>query len=244
MEVGRMIGTNKNDQHLGIRLTRKKFNLYSKVFWVIALSFTTDFTVNPVTLICSLLCRKKVFPLDIFLITYCLACVVINTGYEGNMKSHLSAIVLPPPITTLQEFADFGVYKDIIYLAPMIEQVYYLFSIIPAMNRVPDEHHMRSISTSLTEYFYESLDGHALIGSRTLFKIKIVQQLTNQHGITKVQVSWDFYQRWLAKGLGQEYLLSFCFPFLLLLSAVEDRFYQVFGREKMLIKSIFWQNWL
>ena len=32
MEVGQMMGANRNGQHLGIRSTRKKFNLYSKLF--------------------------------------------------------------------------------------------------------------------------------------------------------------------------------------------------------------------
>ena len=61
-----------------------------------------------------IVCREKNLSLEIFLLTYCLACLVINTGYEGNLKSHLSAVVLPPPLRTLKDFGEDGGYRDIL----------------------------------------------------------------------------------------------------------------------------------
>ena len=61
--------------------------------------------------------EKKILAFDIFLLTYSLACLVINTGYEGNLKSHLAAINYPPQVKTLKEFAA-QQFDKIVYLQP------------------------------------------------------------------------------------------------------------------------------
>ena len=122
------------------------------------------------------------------MITYCLACLVLNTGYEGNLKSHLSAIKLPPPLKTLKEFAEDGTYENILFIAPDVKEIEGYFQIIPGLEHIPEEHPILFLGIPLNELFYKTLEGQALVGSRTLFRIAIVTQLTNKFGITKVQI--------------------------------------------------------
>ena len=53
---------------------------------------------------------------EVFVLFYSLTCVVINTGYEGNLKSHLSTLVKPKPINTLVDFANNADFKKAIHL--------------------------------------------------------------------------------------------------------------------------------
>ena len=131
---------------------------------------------------------SKNLSLEIFLVTYGLACVVINTGYEGNLKSHLSAAVLPPPINTLEEFAIKGVFEEIYYFASDVEVMEGMFRTTQALKNVPDKHPIQYAPLPLMEYVRLPLDGHAIIGAKSALQLAIIQQLTNKFGVTKVQV--------------------------------------------------------
>ena len=120
------------------------------------------------------------------MITYSFACVVLNTGYEGEMKSYLSSVVLPPPIDTLEQFATVTSYKNIVFQSAAVEQLQAYYSLVPEL--APIAHRIVPPPQSMTDFMYETLNGNAVAGSRAFFRIRIEQQLTNDFGITNVQI--------------------------------------------------------
>ena len=133
--------------------------------------------------------RRRKASLEVFLLTYILCCVVINTSYEGNMKSHLSATVRPAPVKSLQDFRKRAVFRDILTPYPGdVAVVSDLFKKRTELEDIPRRRIRFYEGTSLWDFVYESLDGHALVGSDSFLRESVSRRLTNKFGITKAQI--------------------------------------------------------
>ena len=99
---------------------------------------------------------------------YSLACVVINTGYEGELKSFLTAVIYPEPIKTLKEWATrLDEYNDIVFIDVFEELVINVLesSADEDVRNLPKNKRILGRYTSFDKYFLLSLERHALVGT-------------------------------------------------------------------------------
>ena len=142
--------------------------------------------------------NSKILGFEMFLITYSLACVVINTGYEGNLKSHLTAEVKPTPIKTLTEFVennhlykeaasvvvDDGEWIRISLRESSIEKVNTLPDIVDVRARRPDE--------AWGDFHKLALEGVAIANAKINLEYEIRRTMTKTDGTTDVQIVPQF----------------------------------------------------
>ena len=116
---------------------------------------------------------------EIFLVIYCVACVVINTAYEGTLKSHLISIKRPKPLETLAELAT-QTSGDIVFVNPEIHDFAKIlqFSPIKALNNLQNERTVVARRTSYPELFYEALDGHIVVNSEMMLRFETKMKLS------------------------------------------------------------------
>ena len=137
--------------------------------------------------------KNKILAFEIFLILYSLACLVINTGYEGNLKSHLTGTVYPPIIKGLKEFTE-QPFKDIIYLMTEAEGLIQELkrSPIAEIAALPERKVVRGRTTDFVSTFFEPLKGHVLISTRIPTLYQIQKFLTRRDGKPAVQTVPEF----------------------------------------------------
>ena len=57
-----------------------------------------------------------------FLLLYVLACMVINQGYECNLKSHLTTIIPPDPVDSFEELAEFP-FGNLFFVSTFVDDL-------------------------------------------------------------------------------------------------------------------------
>ena len=134
---------------------------------------------------------RKILAFEIFLVVYSMACLVINTGYEGNLKSHLAATVYPTAVKTLKDFTQ-QPFKDIIYLIAEEEGLIQVLrdSPILEMASLPDRKLIRGrdMNLDLVSTFLEPLKGHTVIATRIPTMYQIKRFLTRRDGTQVIQI--------------------------------------------------------
>ena len=130
---------------------------------------------------------------EIYLLTYSLCCLVIRTGYEGNLKSHLTAVVHPNLPITFEDFIAFGRIKSIITTNPSEAGLKALVakmdeSEVMSKNPYP----VRIRTRSFMDTFLETLDGHAVATPKSWAKFVIAQKLTYPDGSNDMHFMDDF----------------------------------------------------
>ena len=131
---------------------------------------------------------KKILPFEIFLLTYSLACLVINTGYEGNLKSHLTAITYPPNVKTLAEFTSYP-FNDIVYMQPdpnwAIQELKH--SAVREVRELPERKQILGRRGDFLDVFHEPLRGNALISAGVPTRYQVRRYLTRADGSEAIQ---------------------------------------------------------
>ena len=120
--------------------------------------------------------------------------MVINIGYEGNLKSHLSAVVYPRPINTLEEFAD-APFNNLIFVNRELNDLIRIMSsssVDKIASLANDSTRLLARRTNYSHFFWEAVNNHALIGAKHLFAYQIKRQLTKRDGKTDMQVVPQF----------------------------------------------------
>ena len=113
--------------------------------------------------------------------------MVINQGYECNLKSHLTTIIHPSPITSFEELADFP-FNDLIFINPIVADINALLRGSSHLGRnglqklgakkqaVPPPKDLKAFN----DVYLEVKKGHAVISSRAAIDYEIRKQLTNE----------------------------------------------------------------
>ena len=140
---------------------------------------------------------KKILGFEVFLITYSLACVVINTGYEGNLKSHLMAEVKPKLINSLVEFvANTHLYKELATVnveTAWIDIALRNSSIIP-VRTLPDimKVRTRKQEESWGDFHTLALEGIAIVNAKINLEYEIRRTMTKTDKSTDIYTIPDY----------------------------------------------------
>ena len=137
--------------------------------------------------------NKKILGFEIFLIIYSLACVVINTGYEGNLKSHLMAKQLPVPIQTFDElYNQAGSYKEYFDVRSDGDVMESLIkgNQNPRINRLDEAIVMKpkAPDVSWDDYHLLPLEGYIIHNAVTNLEYQIKRAMTKRDGTTDIQI--------------------------------------------------------
>ena len=135
-------------------------------------------------------CSKKLLSFEIFLIIYCMACVVINTAYEGTLKSHLAVVKEPKPLQTLMDMVA-KTSGDIVFLdvneGEEVKRLYRL-SPIKVLNDLPEKRTMYPRRGTYTEVYWEPYNGNIVMTSEFLGRYEIMKQLSYEDGSTDMHI--------------------------------------------------------
>ena len=137
--------------------------------------------------------EKKILGFEIFLIIYSLACVVINTGYEGNLKSHLMAKKFPKPIQDWRELYDQAhLYKGFYDVRSDGNVVEFLVrqSENPDIKRLQEVIEMwpKPEDVSWDDYHLYALDDYLIHNAGANLKYQIQRAMTKKDGTTDIQI--------------------------------------------------------
>ena len=93
---------------------------------------------------------------------YSIACLVINTAYEGSLKSHMTFVRVPDPIETLHEMAT-ETSGDIVFVNPELNDLIMILksSPISILNNLHETRNVVGRSTSYQELYRQPLKGSA-----------------------------------------------------------------------------------
>ena len=133
---------------------------------------------------------------EIYLIIYCICCVVINTAYEGSLKSHLTVTKEPKPIKTLTEMAT-QTSGDIVFVNKELHDFEKILRDSPfkKMNTLIEDRNVRARTVEYSEVHKEALHGNIVVNSEFFLKFAIRQQLSYNDGTTDMQIvpQWFVY---------------------------------------------------
>ena len=114
--------------------------------------------------------------------------MIINQGYECNLKSHLTTIIPPDPINSFEELAEFP-FKELIFVNPA--SVANLNAMLRPSSDI-GRNGLQQLGTKklvipppqyikvFTDVYLEVTKGHAVISSRSAIEYEIRRQLTNE----------------------------------------------------------------
>ena len=138
--------------------------------------------------------NTRMWAFNAFLMSYFLSSFVIHAGYEGSLKSHLTAVISPKPIQTLDEFAKSDSYSDIIFVNPELNDLIRSFknSNITALTDIANNKIIRGRSVPIPKFYLEANKGHALVSAKDLLDFNIKRQLTYRDGTTDMQIVPQF----------------------------------------------------
>ena len=136
---------------------------------------------------------KKILGFELFLIIYSLACVVINTGYEGNLKSHLMAKQYPKPIQTFDElYNQAGSYKELIDLRADGNIVKWLIKANnnKRISRLDEVIEMvpKPEDVNWDDYHLFALEGNIITNAGSNIEYQIKRALTKKDGTTDISI--------------------------------------------------------
>ena len=122
--------------------------------------------------------------------------MVINTAYEGSLKSHLTVVKEPKPIETLTEMAT-QTSGDIVFVNKELHDFKKILSNSPIkkMNTLVEDRHVRGRTGEYSEVHKEALRGNIVVNSEFFAKYEIRQQLSYNDGTTDMQIvpQWFVY---------------------------------------------------
>ena len=120
---------------------------------------------------------------------YSLACVVINTSYEGTLKSHLTAFVKPKPINTVAEVLEqtskmiINIDEELTLFNQIVES-----SPVEAIRTLPEQRKVIGRNMGYLEFYDEALKGYPLIATDSFAKYYIRRQLSYSDGTTDMEI--------------------------------------------------------
>ena len=126
---------------------------------------------------------------ELYLVIYCLACVVIQQGYENTLTSHLTIVKEPKPIETLTQLA-VETSGDIVHINLELNDFFNILKTSPLerLRTLTEHRNVVARRTSYPDLYKEALQGHTVIASKVLAQYEIRRQLSYSDRTTDMRI--------------------------------------------------------